>query len=459
MSSEGEVAVFEGSAAVEHALAQVLRAGADAADVVLVRGRSLEARVRDTTVDFVKQAQEQVLGIRVLMSGKQGVRTAVTSTSDLAAPAVEQMARETVALARATEPDPAAGLPEGGFATDLPDLCLLDPDDKNVAADTRIDDARSAERAARDFDPRITNSEGSQVGSDFSTVVYANTAGFIGQYDCASHSLFSEPIARSGDSMQRDYWMTAARKLADLESPPSVGRRAAERVLRRLDARRVPTAEVPVIFESMQAAGLIRQLASLVSGYSVYRESSFLAQSLGEMIAAPSVTIIDDGRLVGGLGSRPFDGEGLPTRRNTIVNDGKLESWLLDSYSGRKLGFPSTGNASRGAGGPPGVGCTNLWLEPGSESLDEIIARTDRGLLVTELLGMGFNPVTGDYSRGAAGLWIENGEIAYPVEEITIAGHFGTMLKEIDAIGSDLLWLGSVAAPTVRIASMTVGGE
>jgi PmbA protein len=437
MSSQSEVTVFEGSAAVEHALALVKRAGADAADVVLVRGRSLEARVRGETVDFVKQAQEQVLGIRVLMSGAQGMSSAVTSTSDLAAPAVEQMARETVALARATEPDPAAGLPDGGFATDHPDLSLLDPDDKNVGADARIDDARSAERAAREFDPRITNSEGSQVGSDFSTRVYGNTAGFIGQYDCASHSLFSEPIAGSGDSMQRDYWMTAARKLADLESPPSVGRRAAERVLRRLNARRVPTADVPVIFESMQAAGLVRQLASLVSGYSVYRESSFLAQSLGEMIAPASVTIIDDGRLVGGLGSRPFDGEGLATRRNTIVKDGKLESWLLDSYSGRKLGFPSTGNASRGAGGPPGVGSTNLWLEPGSESLDEIIARTDRGLLVTELLGMGFNPVTGDYSRGAAGLWIENGEIAYPVEEITIAGHFGKMLKEIDAIGSD----------------------
>jgi PmbA protein len=459
MSSAGEVAVRQNSEIVEQALGLVKTAGADAADIVLVRGRSLEARVRGEVVDFVKQAQEQVLGIRVLMNGKGGISSAVTSTSDLATTALEQMARETVALARATEPDPSAGLPSDGFASDWPDLALLDADDRSTSADARIEDARSAEAAAMSFDKRITNSEGSQVGSDFSTVAYGNTAGFIGEYERASHSLFSEPIAGKGENMRRDYWMTASRTLAGLQSPAAVGRVAAERALRRLDARRVPTTEVPVIFESMQAAGLVRQLAGLVSGYAVYRESSFLAKHLGEMIAAPSVTIIDDGRLEGGLGSKPFDGEGLPTRRNTIVKDGKLEKFLVDTYSGRKLGFPSTGNASRGAGGPPGVGTTNLWLEPGSETLEEIIARTDRGLLVTELMGMGFNPVTGDYSRGAAGLWIENGEIAYPVEEITIAGHFGKMLQDIDAIGSELLWLGSVAAPPIRIASMTVAGE
>jgi PmbA protein len=459
MSSASAVSVRDGSLLVEQALGLVKRAGADAADIVLVRGRSLEARVRGEVVDFVKQAQEQVLGIRVLMTGDGGISSAVTSTSDLAPKALEQMARESVALARATEPDPAAGLPETEFASDWPDLALLDPDDKTTSADARIDDARSAEQAAMAFDPRITNSEGSQVGSDFSTVSYGNSKGFIGEYERASHSLFSEPIAGHGKNMRRDYWMTASRTLARLQSPDAVGRVAAERALRRLDARRIPTTEVPVIFESMQAAGLIRQLASLVNGYAVYREASFLAKKLGETIAAPSVTIIDDGRLSGGLGSKPFDGEGLATRRNTIVKDGKFETFLLDSYSGRKLGFASTGNASRGAGGPPGVGTTNLWLEPGSETLDEIIARTDRGLLVTELMGMGFNPVTGDYSRGAAGMWIENGEIAYPVEEITIAGHFGKMLMDIDAIGSELLWMGSVAAPPLRIASMTIAGE
>ena len=259
--------------------------------------------------------------------------------------------------------------------------------------------------------------------------------------------------------MQRDYWMTVSRKLAGLEDPAEVGRQAAERALRRLGARRMPTCEVPVIFEPRLAAGLVRQLASLVSGYSIYRESSFLCDKLGQKIAASDVTIIDDGRLPGGLGSRPFDGEGLPTRRNQIVANGQLETWLMDSYSARKLGFESTGSASRGVGSPPGVGTTNLWLEPGDQSLEQIIANTDRGLLVTELMGMGFNPVTGDYSRGAAGLWIEAGEIVHPVEEITIAGHFGSMLESIDAIGSELLWLGSVAAPAVRVASMTVAGD
>lgn len=446
-------------AVVQEALETTLRAGADAADIVLVRGRSLEARVRDETVDFVKQAQEQTLGIRVLMRGDGGMRSAVTSTSDLSMDAIELLASETVTLARATAADPAAGLPEDGFATDLPDLDLFDIADRSVGVDARIEDARNAERAARAFDPRIRNSEGSQVGSDFSTVTYGNSKGFFGQYECASHSLFSEPIAGSGENMQRDYWLTAARKLADLEAPESVGRQAAERALRRLDARRIKTTVVPVIFESRLAAGLVRQLAALVSGYTVYRESSFLAEKLGQQIAAATVTIIDDGRIPGGLGSKPFDGEGLPTRRNVLVDKGRLETWLLDTYSGRKLGFASTGNAARGAGSPPGVGTTNLWLEPGNESLDEIIARTDRGLLVTELLGMGFNPVTGDYSRGAAGLWIEGGEIAYPVQEITVAGHFGTMLEQIDAIGSELRWMGSVAAPALRVASMTVAGE
>jgi len=459
MSGAGQVATQNGIAVVEQAIATAVSAGADQADIVLVRGRSLEARVRGETVDFVKQAQEQTLGIRVLMAGDGGMRTAVTSTSDLAPLAIEQMAKDTVALARAIEADPDGGLPEDGFAEDLPDLALFAPEDKTTDADTRIEDARSAEQAARNFDERITNSEGSQVGSNFSTVVYGNSKGFVGEYESAGHSLFSEPIAGAGENMQRDYWMTTARTLAGLESPQSVGRRAAQRAVRRLNARRVPTAEVPVIFESLQAAGLIRQLASLASGYTVYRESSFLADKLGDVIAAPSVTVVDDGRLPGGLGSKPFDGEGLPTRRNTLVQDGRLETWLMDTYSARKLGFSSTGNAARGTGGPPGVGTTNLWLEPGTESLDEIIARTDRGLLVTELLGMGFNPVTGDYSRGAAGLWIENGEIAYAVEEITIAGHFGQMLKAIDAIGNDLLWMGSVAAPSLRIGSMTVAGE
>jgi PmbA protein len=444
---------------VGHALDCARRAGADAADVLLIRGRSMESRLRGDTIDFVKQAQEQVLGIRALRSREGGMSSAVTSTSDLAPEAIEAMAADAVSLARATAPDPAAGLPEGAFATDLPDLALHDPGDRNVHIEARIDDARIAEAAARDTDPRIVNSEGSQASSSFSTVTFGNSADFVGQYESAYHALFSEPIASDASGMQRDYWMSVGRRLSDLEAPDAVGRKAAERALRRLGARRIPTCEAPIIFEPRPAASLLGQLLSLVSGYAVYRESSFLADRLGEVIASPGFTLIDDGRLPGGLGSKPFDGEGLPTRRNVIVDEGRLATWILDSYSARKLGFESTGNASRGPGGPPSVGATNLWLEPGDTSLDDIIASTDRGLLVTELIGMGFNPVTGDYSRGASGLWIEKGQISHPVEEITIAGNFADMLKAVDVIGSELQWLGSVAAPPLRIASMTIAGE
>ena len=214
-----------------------------------------------------------------------------------------------------------------------------------------------------------------------------------------------------------------------------------------------------MLFDSLTSPSLIGQLTSCLSGYAVYRESSFLAERMGDAIASSSVTIIDDGRRMGGLGSKPFDGEGQPTRRNVLVRDGKLESWLLDHYSAKKLGLASTGSASRGTGSAPHVGTTNLWLEPGEDTLDELIAEIDRGLLVTELIGMGFNPTTGDYSRGAAGLWIENGEIVHPVEEITIAGNLGDMLKDIDRIGSELVWRGRTAAPPLRISQMTVAGE
>ena len=444
---------------VEQALASVKRAGADAADALLIEGESLEARVRDREIDYVKQARERTLGLRALVGGSGGFRSAVTSTSDVSAEAIERMGAETVALARATAEDPSAGLPDGGFAEDLPDLALFDPDDRGVAVEDRIEDARRAEIAARETDARITNSEGSVAGSGFSRVAYGNSEGFLGEYRSAFHSLFSEPLARDNGSMQRDYWMTMARRLGDLESPDAVGRRAAERALRRLGARRVPTCEAPVIFDALTAPSLVAHLAGCVNGYAVYRESSFLAGRKGEIVASDLVSVIDDGRRPGGLGSRPFDGEGQPTRRNVLVDRGRLTSWLLDTYSGRKLGEPSTGSASRGAGSAPSAAPTNLWLEPGDLSLDELIADTPRGLLVTELIGMGFNAVTGDYSRGAAGLWIENGEIAHPVDEITIAGHLGDMLAAIDAVGSELVWMSRVAAPPLRVARMTIAGE
>ena len=455
MSSDSETM----ETVVRHALEAAKRSGASQADVLLVQGNDREVRVRGEEIEFVKQAQERGLGIRVLVDAKEGRKTSIVSTSDLAPEAIDRMAAEAVSLARATAADPTAGLPEGGFAETVPDLALHDPEDRNIALEARIEDARRAEKAARDFDPRIDNSEGSQASSGHARVVYGNSQGFLGSYESASHGLFSEPLARDGDSMQRDYWMTTARRLSDLEDAASVGRQAAERAVRRLGGKRVETCEVPVLFDGLTAPSLIGQLASCVSGYSIYRESSFLADRLGDSIAAEGVTIIDDGRLPSGLGSKPFDGEGQPTRRNVIVEQGRLCTWLLDHYSARKLDLESTGSAARGAGSAPRVGTTNLWLEPGEPTLDEMIAEIDRGLLVTELIGMGFNPTTGDYSRGAAGLWIEHGEVVHPVEEITIAGNLGDMLQSIDRIGCELLWRGRTASPPIRIARMTVAGE
>jgi PmbA protein len=453
------VSVLEGAGAVEHALARAKAAGARQADALLAESDTLEARVRGEGIDFVKQARERTLGIRAFVEGAGGLSQASTSTSDLSAAAVERMADETVALARATAPDPFAGLPEGPFASGSPDLSLLDPADREVALEARIEDARGAESAARALDPRIVNSEGSQVESVFSRVSYGNSEGFLDEFESASHSLFSEPVARANGAMQRDYWLTVGRSLASLEAPESVGRRAAERAVARLGARRVPTCEVPVIFDPLTARSLLGHLVSCVSGYAVYRKATYLAGRLGEEVAAPAITVIDDGRLPSALGSRPFDGEGLPTRRTVVVERGVLQSYLLDSYSARKLGLASTGNASGSPAGGAGAGPTNLWIEPGEGGLEEIVADTERGLLVTELIGMGFNPVTGDYSRGAAGLWIEQGRIAHPVEEITVAGHLAEMLSGIDAVGSDLLRLGRVSSPTLRVARMTVAGE
>jgi PmbA protein len=458
-SPKASAVALLGTDAVARALARAKQAGASEADAMLLEADSISARVRGAEIDFVTQARERVLGIRTFVRQGGGLSCGSTSTSDLAPETIDRMADEAVALAHATAPDRAAGLPEGGFATDAPSLALFDPADRHVAVEARIDDAKRAEAAARALDPRIVNSEGSQVESEFRRVVYGNSAGFVGTYESASHSLFSEPLARENESLQRDYWLTAARSLGALEDAAAVGRRAAERALRRLSAKRVATCEVPVLFEPLVARSLLSHIAGCVSGGAIYRETSFLAGKLGERIASELVTVIDDGRLPGGLGSRPFDGEGQPTRRNVIVDQGVLKTYLLDSYSARKLGMQSTGSAARGAAGSPSPSATNLWLEPGKLSPEEMIRRTARGLLVTELIGMGFNAVTGDYSRGAAGLWIEDGRVVHAVEEITIAGHLGEMLASIDLVGSDLLWAGSTAAPTVRVASMTIAGS
>src|SRR5262249_35575085 len=327
---------------------------------------------------------------------------------------------DAVALARATAPDPDAGLPSDGFAQAWPELALLDPADRDVPLEARLAEARAAESAARGVDARIVNSEGTSVSSSFDAVACASSAGFEGCYESAHRSLVSSPVAAENGAMQTDYWLTAARRRSDLATPDSVGRRAAERALAQLGARRVATQQVPVVFEAPAARQVLGNLVACLSGSAVYRKSSFLAGRLGERVAADAVTVTDDGRLPGGLGSRPFDGEGQATRRTVCVERGRLASFLLDVYSARKLGLRSTANAARGATSAPTVSPTNLWLEPGRESLDALVANTAGGLLVTGLFGQGFNPVTGDFSRGARGFWIERGERVHPVEEVTV---------------------------------------
>ncbi len=444
---------------LEQALAAARGAGAASADAVLVESEGTSTRVRGDEIDFVTQARERTLGIRAFVASPKGLRCAVTSTSDLTRDAIERMAREAVLLARETAGDPAAGLPEAGFEHAPPELALADPADREVGVETLIESARRAERAARAVDPRIVRSEGSEASAQFLHFAYASSAGMLAEYASAAHQLSCTPIASEAGAMQVESWWTIARARARMAAPEDVGRRAAQRALRRLGARRVATCEAAVIFDPVTAASLLRHVLACVSGYAVYREASLLAGRLGERIANERLTVIDDGRLPAGLGSRPFDGEGLPTRRNVVIDRGRLASWLLDTYSARKLGLASTGSASRSAGSAPGVSATNFWIEPGDAVPEEIVATTQRGLLVTSLFGHGFNPVTGDFSRGAAGLWIENGRPVHAVEEVTIAGNLTEMLGSIDAIGRDLEWLGAVAAPTLRIARMTVAGE
>jgi PmbA protein len=259
--------------------------------------------------------------------------------------------------------------------------------------------------------------------------------------------------------MQRDAWYEVRRKFSQLTSAESIGREAARRTVRRLGARKVTTQRVPVVFDQETAGSLLANLCSAASGYGLYKRASFLLDQLGHTIASGLVTVYDDGRMVGGLGSRPFDGEGLATRKNIIVERGVLRSYLLDTYSGKKLGLPSTGNASRSVGESPSVGPTNFYLVPGSKSPEEIVGSITTGLYVTELIGFGINMVTGDYSRGACGFWIENGELAYPVEEITIAGNLKQMFKEIEAVGNDLVFRGRISSPTLKIAEMVVAGN
>jgi PmbA protein len=433
-----------------------LAAGARAADAVVAASDGLAVGVRLGEVEKLKRARQRRAGLRVFV----GDASAIASTADLSRDGLAELAREAVALARLTAPDPHAGLPDpADLAQEMPDLDLHDAAVGRVEPEQAIAWARESEAAALAAGSEITNSEGAEFGTDTGEVAYASSLGFAGAY-AGSHAILAVvPVATRDGLMQRDHWYTTHRKLAGLDPAVDVGREAARRTLRRLGARRPPTCECPVVFDPETAASLLRHLAGALSGSALYRRLSFLVDRLGGQIASPVVTVIDDPLRPAGPASRPFDAEGVRQARRVVVERGILRTYLLDSYSARRLGLRTTGHATRGVGDAPGAAATNFALEPGTQTPEEIIASVRSGLYVTELIGFGVNPVTGDYSRGAAGVWIENGELAYPVEELTIAGKLGDMLRDIEIVGNDLVRRNAVASPTIKLGRMTVAGQ
>jgi len=430
--------------------------GATDAECTLAEGDEFSAQVRMRALETLKDAGSRRAGLRVLV----GKRVGSAHTSDLSSAGVRQMVESALDIAAISTEDPYAGLPDASELGALSgDLRLYSDDIQSIDTAARIQAALDTEEAALSWDPRITNSEGGSFNAYSGTRVFANSRGFLGSYRTSSCSLSTTPVARQGDAMERDFWYSSARSHAKLDSPANVGRRAAERTVRRLGARKVPTQKVPVIFDSVTARSLLGNIFEAVEGDSIYRNASFLAGKLGERVASENVTIIDDGCQPGLFGTSPFDDEGVPSRRTVVMDRGVLQSYLLNSYAARKLGLLTTGNAARGITGNAGVGHGNFFLEKGERSPEEMIRGIRQGLYVTELIGQGVNIVTGDYSRGAAGLWIENGEFAYPVSEITIAANLQQMLVDVEAVGSDLEFRGSVASPTLLIREMTVSGQ
>ena len=442
-------------------VALAIEAGASDAEAVVREGDEFSVTVRMGEVETLKESGSRGLGLRVFL----GKHSASTSTSDFTPEGIRQLVEGAMALAKVTEEDPFTGLPETAeFGSLAGDLHLYYDDVYSLPAAERIEWARRCEAAAMSADPRITNSDGGSFEAATGRKVLANSRGFVGAYRTSYAGISAAPLAMDASGqMQRDGWWSSARRLTDVESPEAIGIEAARRTVRRLGARRVPTQRVPIVFAPEVSRSLIGSVFEAASGDSIWRHASFLAGKLGEAIAASTITIVDDNAMLlptgaGGFGTSPFDGEGLPSLRTVVVENGVLRNYLLNTYSARKLGMKSTHNASRGLAGTPGIGCGNLYLEPGSLTPEQIIADVPAGLYVTSLMGFGTNIVTGDYSRGATGLWIENGQLTHAVEEITVAGNLAEMLRNITAIGNDLVFRGSVASPTIRIDGMTIAG-
>ncbi len=427
------------------ALAHAKALGASAADAEVNDGFGQGVTVRSREVETIEYTRDKSLGITVYLGQKRGS----ASTSDFTPKAIRDTVEAALTIARYTAVDDCAGLPDAHrHPLTLPELDLYHPWD--VPVETAIEIASRCEAAALDFDPRITNSEGSNIYTQQWHFVHANSNGFVGGYPTSRYSLSCSVIGGQGDDMQRDDWYTAARREDELESAESVGRRAAERTVRRLDARKLDTLQAPVLFDATLAGGLIGHFVGAVSGGALYRKSTFLLDSLGTQVFSPNVHLREAPHVLRGLSSAPFDDEGVATATRDVVSAGVVQGYFLATYSARKLGMQSTGNAG---------GSHNLSLDSGTLDFDGLLKKMGRGLVVTELLGHGINSVTGDYSRGAAGFWVEDGAIAYPVHEITIAGNLKEMFRGIVEIGTDVLKRGSKTTGSILIDNMTIAGN
>jgi PmbA protein len=460
-AAQSPTAALDLESLVSDVIALAVKAGASDAEAAAREGDEFSVNVRMGQVETLKESGSRGLGLRVFL----GTRSGSATTSDLTADGIRQLVDGAMALAQVTEEDPFSGLPDASeFGSAPGDLHLYFDDVYSLSAEERIEWARRAEAAAMAADPHITNSDGGSFDAATGRKAMANSRGFVGSYRTSYAGVSAAPLATDANGkMQRDGWWSSARSFALLETPEAVGAEAARRTLRRLGARRVPTQRVPIVFAPETARSLIGSVFEAASGDSIWRGASFLAGKLAETIGSSNLTIVDDNLMllptgVGGFGTSPFDDEGLASRRTLVVEDGVLRNYLLNTYAARKLGMKSTHNAARGLAGAPGIGCGNLFLEPGTLSPDEIIAGVPAGLYVTSLMGFGTNLVTGDYSRGATGLWIENGQLTHAVEEVTIAGNLAEMLRHVTAIGNDLVFRGSVASPTLRIDGMTIAG-
>jgi len=437
---------------VEDVLGMAQTLGASDAGVEVSEGSGLSVSVRKGEVENVERNRDKSVGVSVYLGQRRGN----ASTSDFSRTALEQTVRAAFDIARFTAEDPAAGLPDAedlvSPAEAAMDLDLFHP--WNPSAEAAAELAKRAEDAAIAVDKRITNSDGGSVSAQQSHFWAGNSRGFRGGYASSRHSLSVSPIAGKGAGMQRDYWYTSMRNALDMASPEVVGRYAAERALSRLKSRKIATCEVPVLFESTTAAGLLGAFVQGVSGGALYRKASFLQDSLGTAVWADHIDVIEQPHLLRAKGSAPFDDEGVRTRARQVVQAGVVQSYFLSSYSARKLGMSTTGHA----GGSQNLSLRSRLTQPG-DHLDEMLRKLHRGLFVTELMGQGVNYVTGDYSRGAAGFWVEDGRIAFPVHEITIAGHLGQMLRNVVAVGADAYNMGAKTVGSILIERMKIAGD